>query len=187
MTHYSEPLQLVHREVGVPVDVAEDLSGLDAQAQQRAMQAWVERAKFTQFIPEQPPLLRFTVHPCGPSAFQFSVIEHHVVLDGWSDMRMLEEVVAHYRARLARQQLWLPEIGSTYRDFVAAERQAIANVQSREFWTSRLRGAEPTILASRASGSQGSVNRRFDVPIPASRPSGCASWHGGRGCRSRRC
>lgn len=176
LTRYTEPLQLVHHEVVVPVDVADDLGELDVQARQQAMWDWVERAKFAQFDPRTPPLVRFTVHPCGPGCFQLSVVEHHVVLDGWSDIRMLEEVVDHYRARLSGQELWLPEIGSTYRDFVAAERQAAASDESREFWASRLRGAGPAALVSGgATGVEGTdapegpAIRRFEVPIPDER------------------
>ncbi|MFF2142320.1 amino acid adenylation domain-containing protein [Kitasatospora sp. NPDC058190] len=167
LARYSEPLQLVHRDVTIPVEDGEDLRGLTPTAQQRAVEAWVEQAKFTTFDPETAPLLKFAVHPCGEDSFELSVIEHHVVLDGWSDMRMLEEVVEHYQARIAGQALALPEVASVYRDFVAAERAAVADPAARDFWSALLRGAEPTELAPRpADEPRHAANQRYDVPIP---------------------
>src|SRR5262249_17393770 len=127
LTSYTEPLQLVHPRVEVPLEVAEDLGGLDEEAQQRSVQRWVDRAKLRRFGLAAPPLLAFAVHPRGPTSFQLSVVEHHVVLDGWSDMLMLEEILARYRAHRCGEELWLPAVASSYRDFVAAERCALAD------------------------------------------------------------
>jgi len=173
LTGYSEPLQLVHRDVEVPLEVAEELVGLDRAAQTAAIQAWAERAKFSTFDPARAPLLRFTVHPLGPDAFELSVVEHHVILDGWSDMRMLEEVVEHYRARAAGSELRLPPVGSSYRQFIAAEREIRADEQARRFWYEQLAGVEPSLVAPEAQAEQlqaaagDFVNERYDVELPA--------------------
>ncbi|HET7505105.1 MAG TPA: amino acid adenylation domain-containing protein [Kofleriaceae bacterium] len=164
LTRYSEPLQLVHRQVAIPVELGDDLGGMSPEAQRRYMDAWIEQAKFTQFDVTAPPLLRFVVHPSGIGVFRLSVIEHHVVLDGWSDMRMLEEVIRRYRARRSGQELWLPDVPSTYRDFVAAERRTIASPASRDYWKALLRGAEATTLP-RTQADRGHDIRRFDVPV----------------------
>ncbi|WP_164986374.1 non-ribosomal peptide synthetase [Streptomyces roseicoloratus] len=172
LARYSEPLQLVHGHVEIPLETGLDLGDLDDEARLRAVTDWVEEAKFTRFDPEVAPLLKFVAHPCGPDAFELSVIEHHVVLDGWSDMRMLEEVADHYRARLAGRALSLPPVRSAYRDFVAAERRALADERTRDYWTALLRGAEPTRLVPRtATGQEGpegtrpAANHRYDVPV----------------------
>ncbi|WP_147444303.1 non-ribosomal peptide synthetase, partial [Corallococcus sp. CA031C] len=149
LSSYSEPLQLVHPEVSVPLHVEGDWSGLDADAVRATLQAWMDREKFRRFDPASPPLLAFTVHLRGAESFQLSVVEHHVVLDGWSDGAMLEEIVTRYRARLAGEELWLPAVASRYRDFVAEERRVVASPESRRFWTELLRGAEPTPLPRR--------------------------------------
>ncbi len=164
LTHFSEPLQLVHRTVEVPVEVVADLRGQSGDEQQRDLAAWIDEAKYARFELAAPPLLRFAVHLCGAATFALSVIEHHAILDGWSDMRMLEELERHYRARLAGQELWLPEIPSTYRDFVAAERRVLADATSREYWMALLRGADGELLP-KAAVVTAHRNQRFDVPI----------------------
>jgi hypothetical protein len=41
LTRYSEPLQLVHHDVTVPVELGEDLGGLAADTQRRRMAEWI--------------------------------------------------------------------------------------------------------------------------------------------------
>ncbi len=168
LSTYSEPLQLVHRAVDVPLEVGEDIGGLDDDAALNFVNGWIARAKYRRFDPAAAPLLAFTVHPRGAGAFQLSVVEHHVVLDGWSDAAMLEEIVTRYRAHRSGEELWLPAIPSTYRDFVAAERRALGDESARAFWTGLLHGAEPAPLpraAARRADRQPTTHRAFDVPI----------------------
>ncbi|HYH98167.1 non-ribosomal peptide synthetase [Hyalangium sp.] len=167
---YSEPLQLVHREVEVPLEIANDLGGLDEAAQRQTVREWIDRAKFRRFDPAAPPLLAFTVHRRGEGSFQLSVVEHHVVLDGWSDSAMLEEIVSRYRARLSGEELWLPAVPSMYQDFVAEERRILADEQARRFWKTLLEGGEAAPLPRRATllGEQRrTTHRSFDVPLSA--------------------
>ncbi|MFI5778753.1 amino acid adenylation domain-containing protein [Nocardia sp. NPDC051570] len=168
LTRYSQPLQLVHTDVEIPVLLGDDLGDLTEPARNRAIADWVEQAKFTRFDTSVAPLLRFVVHPCDRDRFQLTAVEHHVVLDGWSDMRMLEEIVRRYCAHLAGRELDLPEIGSTYRDFVVAERAATADVASRSYWAELLRDVEPTPLVhTTPAQSPVSRHRRYDVAVPS--------------------
>jgi amino acid adenylation domain-containing protein len=169
LSSFSEPLQLVHREVSVPVAVERDLLGLDEEARRRAIAAWVDAAKFRRFDPGRPPLLAFTAHPCTAGAFQLSVVEHHAIVDGWSDAAMLAEVVDRYRAALAGEELWLPEVPSTYRDFVAEERRAAGDEASRRYWRGLLEGVDPAPLPRRSAAGPGPArHREVEVPVPAS-------------------
>ncbi|MFJ4870090.1 amino acid adenylation domain-containing protein [Streptomyces sp. NPDC088757] len=166
LTGFSEPLQLVHRDVSVPLAVEETLRGTDAGERDARLAEWADAAKHHDFDLTAAPLLAFTAHPLDEDAFQLSVVEHHVVLDGWSDAAMLDEIVARYRAALAHEDLFLPEIPSTFREFVAAERRATEQPEHRAFWERELAGAESTTLPTRTTGRPaGSRHRRFDVPL----------------------
>jgi amino acid adenylation domain-containing protein len=151
LSSYSEPLQLVHPHVEIPFEVAGDLGEYTAAEAQRVIDAWVGQAKFHYFDVSKAPLLRFTVHLRGAQSFQLSVVEHHVVLDGWSDAAMLAEIVRRYRAELSGEALQMPAIASSYRDFVAEERRALGDIAARDFWQQTLRGAEPTLLPRKAT------------------------------------
>ncbi|HET9381765.1 MAG TPA: amino acid adenylation domain-containing protein [Streptomyces sp.] len=173
VTGFGEPLQLVHRDVRVPLTVDEGLRGADTRTRDAALAAWAEEAKHHDFDLTRPPLLHFTAHPLTEDSFQLGVVEHHVVLDGWSDAVMLDEAVRRYRAALAGEDLFLPEIPSAFRDFVAAERAAAGRTEHREFWAGELAGAEASPLPARSQDpvrgadgpGTGPRHRRFDVPL----------------------
>ncbi|MEU3001297.1 amino acid adenylation domain-containing protein [Streptomyces sp. NPDC006995] len=166
LTGFSEPLQLVHRDVRVPLAVDDTLRGAGAEEREARLAGWAEAAKHHVFDLTAAPLLAFTAHPLDDETFQLSVVEHHVVLDGWSDAVMLDELVARYRASLAHEDLFLPEIPSTFREFVAAERWAAQQPEHRAFWERELAGAEPTPLPTCGTGrAPGARHRRFDVPL----------------------
>jgi len=167
LSTYSEPLQLVHSHVDIPIDFEDDL-GEESLAAHRAIQDWIARAKFHRFDVAKAPLLRFHVHPRGRNSFQLTVVEHHVVLDGWSDAVMLGEILNRYRALLSGEELWLPQIVSSFRDFVAEEQRALEDDKSRSFWAGLLRGAEPTLLPRKGlqHGEQRVTRQQaFDVPL----------------------
>ncbi|WP_432153149.1 amino acid adenylation domain-containing protein [Streptomyces tricolor] len=169
LTGFSEPLQLVHRDVTVPLTVDEALRGADPRTRDARLAAWAETAKHHDFDLTAAPLLAFTAHPLDAESFQLSVVEHHVVLDGWSDAAMLDEIVVRYRAALSGEDLFLPEIPSTFREFVAAERRAADDGAHRDFWAGELAGAEPATLPARTTGRPaGARHRRFDVPLEQS-------------------
>ncbi|WP_329537948.1 amino acid adenylation domain-containing protein (plasmid) [Streptomyces sp. NBC_01450] len=166
LTGYSEPLQLVHRDARVPLDVDESLRGANPEEQDRRLRAWAGSAKQHDFDLTKAPLLACTAHPLDDGAFQLSVVEHHVALDGWSDAAMLDEIVERYRAALGGEDLWLPEVRSTFRDFVAAEREAVADEEHRAFWAQELAGVEAAPLPVREARRTARARpRRFDVSL----------------------
>ena len=150
LVRFSEPVQLVHREVTVPLDVT-DLTGLSPDRQDDEVRRWVQAARYHRFDLHEPPLVAFQVHRRGPESFHLSVVEHHVVLDGWSDGVMLAEIVARYLAALDGENLVLPELASVHRDFVAEERRLVAEGTARDFWAATLDGVTSTPLPTRAA------------------------------------
>src|SRR5688572_19265742 len=80
LSSFSEPLQLVHREVEPPFGV-EDLRHLDSEEQRSAVSAWMEREKENRFQWDRAPLIRFQAHRLGDKVFRFSWAEHHAILD----------------------------------------------------------------------------------------------------------
>ncbi|HXM54814.1 MAG TPA: amino acid adenylation domain-containing protein [Candidatus Dormibacteraeota bacterium] len=160
---YSEPLQLVHREAAPELDVL-DLSALAGDEQEAAVRGWVDAAKFHRFDLSEAPLVRFAVHRRGPESFQLTAVEHHVVLDGWSDGLMLSEILARYRAHRAGEALSLPPLVAAYRDFVAEERRVVAGGAARRYWTGALAGA-PAAALPRRSGQTRTGHAEFAVGI----------------------
>src|SRR5438128_7715843 len=91
LTSYSEPLQVVHGSVDVPLWV-EDLTALSPAEQEEALDSWIYEERFRRFDWSRAPLLRFHVHRRSDETFQFTMTEHHAILDGWSVARLLSEL-----------------------------------------------------------------------------------------------
>src|SRR5207248_3351555 len=99
LSSYGEPLQLVWKEARASLGL-EDLSRLDAEGQEAAVARWLEEEKQARFDFRRAPLLRFHVHRRSAESFQFTLSEHHAILDGWSVASLLTELFQLYFGRV---------------------------------------------------------------------------------------
>ncbi|MEM7482005.1 MAG: amino acid adenylation domain-containing protein [Acidobacteriota bacterium] len=170
---FDEPLCLVHRRPVVDLEEV-DLTGLDPEEGQQQAAAWAAEERRRGFDPERLPLLRFAVHRHGDGSFHFALSFHHAIIDGWSDASLLTELALTYRALLAGEAIEGEPLATTYRHFVALERRALADEATRDFWRSRLAGAEPfrlPPLSASDSTAQEDVQTAqagevLDLPVP---------------------
>lgn len=145
-THYSEPLQLVHRTANSPLAVA-DLQDQDPAAQAARVQDWIATEKHQPFDPQQAPLFRVQIHRCSAQEFQLHLSFHHAILDGWSLASLVSELLDSYMARLQNPTAALPAPPrSAFDAFVALERAALADEAESQFWAATLATLEPTML-----------------------------------------
>ncbi|MET8910618.1 amino acid adenylation domain-containing protein [Micromonospora sp. NPDC004551] len=158
---YSEPLQLVHAEVPVEVPVT-DLSGADPQARRARIDDLVAEERVRPFDWDRPPLLRLHALREDADAFTLLVAEYHGILDGWSLHRFLTDLLAAYdgeRAGEARPA----GTGLPFREYVAAERRALADPATRRFWLDGAGAARPLLLG----GAQPRTTTTQRVPLKA--------------------
>ena len=137
---FSEPLQLVHREVVVPFSV-EDLRALSPDEQKRTLVTWVELEKRRRFDWSQAPLMRLHAQRYSEDSFQFIVSFHHVIMDGWSLAAMLTELFQDYCALLEKREAGITAPRVSYRDFVLLEKQAIESEEVQGYWKRKLENA----------------------------------------------
>ncbi|HSF43044.1 MAG TPA: non-ribosomal peptide synthase/polyketide synthase [Thermoanaerobaculia bacterium] len=164
---YSEPLQLVHAEVEVPIEV-HDLRLLDPAEQEAAVAEWLRREGRSAFDWSRPPLLVFHVHRRSEETFQLTMSFHHAILDGWSSASLLTELFRRYVALLEGTPLSEPPPVVVYRDFVALERRALASEEGRNLWRRLLDGAPVTRLPRLSAAPQGARGeaRTHELRIP---------------------
>jgi amino acid adenylation domain-containing protein len=141
LTRFSEPMQLVHDTVDVPLAVA-DLRQASADEGGATLRNYLRIQQDTRFDLSTAPLFRMAVHVVSDEAFLWTITEHHAILDGWSMVSTVSEIADLYRRLLAGERPATRPLRSLYRDFVAAERAALRSSQSREFWRDRL-AAQP--------------------------------------------
>jgi amino acid adenylation domain-containing protein/non-ribosomal peptide synthase protein (TIGR01720 family) len=138
LSNFSIPLQLVHQQVELPLQV-EDWCHLNHSQQEEALTAWFEAEKKRHFDWTQPPLLRFFVHRRTQETFNLTLSCHHAILDGWSVSSMMTELFNRYLSLLGEQASYVsPPLGIAYRDFVALEQQAIASSSTQQYWNEKL-------------------------------------------------
>ncbi|HET9711735.1 MAG TPA: amino acid adenylation domain-containing protein, partial [Pyrinomonadaceae bacterium] len=95
LRRFSVPLQLVHKSV--PANIAfEDLSHLAGEELRFAVEQRLEEEKQLHFNYEQAPLHRFHIIRRSDEEFQFMLIFHHAILDGWSAATLLTELFHRY-------------------------------------------------------------------------------------------
>jgi NRPS condensation-like uncharacterized protein len=137
LSTYSEPLQMVHRTVEVPV-VLDDIQHLSVDEQREALMVWGEDEKRRPFDWMQAPLLRFQLHRRSPQTFQFTMSFHHALMDGWSVATMLTELFQIYLALVSGAKLSREIPAAAFRDYVAAERDALSSDEARSYWHEKL-------------------------------------------------
>ncbi|HEU0252126.1 MAG TPA: amino acid adenylation domain-containing protein, partial [Pyrinomonadaceae bacterium] len=161
---FSEPLQVVHRSVVVPV-IEDDLRRLEPDEQNRVVAEWLEVEKLRPFDWATAPLLRLHIHRYTDDTFQFTFTAHHSLLDGWSDSVVFSDLFKRYVSSLkGEDELAAVAPGVPYREFVSLERKALESEETRRFWSEKLRDSVVTPLPRWAGSKE--TTRLAWVPIP---------------------
>ena len=132
-----KPLQVVHRDPAVQVH-QHDWSDLDQQEQE----VWFDRlltedrqAGF--FSLSHPPLQRLHLIRLGEEQYRLIWTHHMLLLDGWSELIVMNDVVARYRQLTTNGPV--PPAATPYRDYIAwLQRQDLD--AAKEFWSATLGG-----------------------------------------------
>ena len=165
LTSYSEPLQLVQRQVTVPL-VVDDLSHLSEAEQEAMIAAWQETEEQRYIDWRHAPLLRFQVHRRSAERFQFSFAEHHAILDGWSVATLLTELFRNYLELLGGEgEIEAASPRSSFRDFVALERAALESEECRHYWSEKLSGSTPASLPRWHKAEDAPEMQVLQVPV----------------------
>ncbi len=162
---YGEPLQIVHREVEIPLTV-EDISRQTPSEQERIVRAWIESERLCPFNWARPPLLRMSIHRRSPGTLQFTISEHHAILDGWSMSSFLAELLQYYLCLLDNVEAAPPPAPvAQMRDLVALEQQALRDAGAEEFWRGRLDQAPSGLLAAWLRPAQGEPGEALEQQL----------------------
>src|SRR4030095_4712 len=92
-----KPLQLVHRHVPIPVE-QHDWSGRSPVDQQESLKSFLRKDRHRGFDLAHAPLMRLIIIRLAEDVHYFIWSFHHVLLDGWSVVLILQEVFASYEA-----------------------------------------------------------------------------------------
>ncbi len=139
-----EPVQVVQRRVAIPVETL-DWSGLAPHARERELEDFLAEDRRRGFDLLAAPLMRLALIRTGADEWRVQWSFHHLLLDGWSLPRVLDEVLSFEADARAGRETSLPR-PRPFRDYVLWLREGDA-AAAEAFWRARLAGVEaPTPL-----------------------------------------
>ncbi|UJB44383.1 non-ribosomal peptide synthetase [Streptomyces sp. A1-5] len=139
----AEPVQVVHREVTLPVEIV-DWRGADEEEQSARWEAWVGADRARGLDLRQVPLARLSLARLTDDRVRVLFTFHHILLDGWSLARVLSLVFDDYTARRDRRPL--PAIAGGRRLADQARWMRERDVpEAEEFWRGVLDGFDTPV------------------------------------------
>ncbi|MFD0662902.1 condensation domain-containing protein [Thermocatellispora tengchongensis] len=153
-----EPAQIIPREVPLPWERI-DLTALPPAERRAEADRLLDRARSRRFDPATPPLLRFTLIRLEPERHLLVLLNHHILVDGWSMPVLFEELFTLYAAGGDASALGPV---APYRDYLAwlsaQDRQAAADA-----WRQALAGIEEPTRVAPAGHQVSELPRRVTV------------------------
>ena len=111
-----KPLQVVHAHAKVDIE-QQDWRSVDEAERARRLDTLLDEHGRRGFALDQAPLLRLMLIHCDVERWQFVLVHHHLLMDGWCRAQLFEELFACYRARQLGQRASLPP-PAAYRLFI---------------------------------------------------------------------
>ncbi|TAK60290.1 non-ribosomal peptide synthetase [Methylobacter sp.] len=132
-----QPLQVVFEQAPFAwQDI--DYSNEDQATQQQLVDSFLQQDKQLPFDIKAAPLLRFALLRLGATHSVFVWSYHHILLDGWSLPKLIEDIFSLYAAKVTGQQVQLPE-RRPFHDYIAWLQDQDSNAMET-YWRNRLNG-----------------------------------------------
>ncbi len=125
-----------------------DLRDLDSESREAEARRLMTALAKTPFDLAAGPLLRTTLYRLADEDYVLAVAVHHIVIDGWSMMHFLRELLAAYEALVAGRVPSLAPLPVQYADYAVWQRKSLAGPaleESRAYWKRTL-GQHPPVL-----------------------------------------
>ncbi|WP_313053322.1 non-ribosomal peptide synthetase [Pseudomonas lopnurensis] len=130
-------VQVVHKQVELPFSVYDWRDRIDIQ---KSLDVLAEDERRQAFDLAQVPLLRLVLVRTGENRHHLIYTSHHILMDGWSNSRLIGEVLRRYDGRLVDQE------SGRYRDYIEWLQDQDPE-SSETFWKEQLAELdEPTRL-----------------------------------------
>jgi amino acid adenylation domain-containing protein len=143
-----EPLQVIHPELKIKINVRA-LDHWKGEERDNRLQALASEESVTPFELSRLPLIRVSLFSLAEAEHILIINLHHIVADGLSVGRLLNELDTFYRAFTEGGRPRPPELGVQYGDFALWQCRMLANEAAHanqvEFWQKQLGGTLPVV------------------------------------------
>jgi len=134
-----DPVQVVLRDAPLPLR-EEDWSGLDEPEIDARLEALMTEDRARGFDLGKPPLMRFTLIRLDARRSIFVWSHHHILLDGWSNSLILENLLPLYEAVRAGREFRIPH-AEPYQSYIRWLLQQDPRAADT-FWRDYMKGFE---------------------------------------------
>ncbi|WP_343069732.1 amino acid adenylation domain-containing protein [Streptomyces olivoverticillatus] len=166
LSGYSQPLQLVHAAVELPLAVS-DLRELGTDEQRELLRALADEECASAVELTNPCLMRVVVHLESDDAWRLTFSYNHAIAEGWTINSLLMEVVECYQHLRDGRELPVYEAPAVrYADFIAAETESLASETDRSFWRDVVDEHAPLRIPATWSGAAEASSERHGVEVP---------------------
>ncbi|WP_339511805.1 non-ribosomal peptide synthase/polyketide synthase [Pseudomonas sp. RL_15y_Pfl2_60] len=139
-----QPVQVIHREVKVPLDTI-DLRGLAPDQQEARIRSLLDDEQKVGFNLSKPPLIRFRLVRLADESYEFIRSFHHILMDAWCISLVTVDFLNVYEA-LCNDRTPHLKRPRPFRDYIQWLQRQDAN-KAEQFWRGQLQGLNaPTPL-----------------------------------------
>ncbi|MEM1394199.1 MAG: condensation domain-containing protein [Cyanobacteria bacterium P01_H01_bin.150] len=154
-----KPLQVVHRQVKVPVDF-QDWQQFDSLEQKERLKSFLDSDRLRRFDFSQAPLMRVAIIQIQENAYYLVWSSNLIILDGWSYPLVLNDVIQTYEAYCRGKDAPLVG-GSCFKDYIKWLNQQNSS-KAEDFWRQHLSGIkEPTPLKNLYSNNLSNIDENY--------------------------
>ena len=156
----ANPVQVVHRQVHVPVTYY-DWRSLEPEEQQKQFHLWLKSDRSLGFDFAAECLMRLSLFRLDDRVYQFVWTHHFIIIDGWSIPLVFEDFTEFYRSIVLDRDLFIvPEI--PYRKYIEWLQQRDLT-KAEKFWKRTLAGFKnSTSLKNLYSNHQSNQDEKYD-------------------------
>ncbi|MFB7763716.1 non-ribosomal peptide synthetase, partial [Streptomyces xiamenensis] len=176
-----EPVQVVQR--AIPLRFTRlDLLPLAEEERHAALEEFLAKERAVGYDLGRAPLIRFALVRVAPRRYRFALMNHHILLDGWSMPVLLGELFREYADRNAGGSGdVLPPPAGQYRDHLGwlSTRDSAA---AETAWRDAFAGLDgPTLLAPPEGTGTPGTPQRLTVSLDTERLNRLTDWARGAG------
>jgi amino acid adenylation domain-containing protein len=163
---FDEPMQLVHCQSALSLHVT-DIHALSGEEQQLECDKVFDAEQVRRFDLEEPPALRLSLIRTGNEVAHLFMAFHDSIFDGWSGAVFMTELFTRYLAKLEGGDLPSRRLDTRYREYIALEREALADAEGLEHWLDLCEGAPFARLPRRGQVAGTGRSRDVGHAVPA--------------------
>ena len=139
LKEFDESIQVVHTDYRPEIGL-DDLADLSTVEQNEAINKYLQDDLDNKFKFDKDILWRLRLFKLSDVHYSCVLSFHHAILDGWSVATLIAEFIHIYTMLQRGEEIDLPQLHASYKDYVAVGLKRKLSADVKEFWQDTLDG-----------------------------------------------